>query len=204
MRNLILLAVICGSLLVNSVMAAGVTSGTKVFYRYKNNQGVTVMDSSIPPEYVNKGYEVVSRSGKVLKVVAPAPKAADLERVKRERAEREAREQADIQLRRTYSNVADIESAKKRNLENLQGNIDIMRANLNSTTNKLQAAQAQAAAVERSGRSLGDDLLKSIAGFEQEQKDIAAQIKQREEEYQSMSDRFERERERFIEITGTP
>lgn len=202
MRNLLLLISICSSLFVGIVAAA--QSPAKVIYRYKNSQGVTVMDSSIPPEYVNKGYEVISHSGKVLRVVPPAPKAADAERVKRERQEQEARKQADIQLRRSYSNVADIESAKQRNLQSLRGNIGILQANLSGVRSKLQNAQAQAAAIERSGRPLTDDTLKNIADLEQEEKDILAQINQREIEYQSVSDRFDQERARFIEITKTP
>lgn len=204
MRNLSLLVAICGSLLVNSVMAAEPTSSTKVIYRYKNNQGVTVMDSSIPPEYVSKGYEIISRTGKVIKVVAPAPKAADAERVMRERQEQEARKQADIQLRRSYSNVADIDSAKQRNLQSLRGNIAILQANLSGVKTKLQAAQTQAAAIERSGRTLTDDVLKNIANLEQEEKDIVVQIKQREIEYESVSSKFDQDRARFIEITKAP
>lgn len=202
MRNLILLISICSALLVSVVAAA--QSPAKVIYRYKNNQGVTVMDSSIPPEYVSNGYEVVSHSGKVLKVVPPAPKAADAERVKLEQQEQEARKQADIQLRRSYSNVADIESAKQRNLQSLRGNMGILQANLSGVRSKLQNAKTQAAAIERSGRPLTDDILKNITDLEQEEKDLLAQINQRELEYQSVSDRFDQERARFQEITKTP
>ena len=162
------------------------------------------MDSSIPPEYVSKGYEIISRTGKVIKVVAPAPKAADAERVMRERQEQEARKQADIQLRRSYSNVADIDSAKQRNLQSLRGNIAILQANLSGVKTKLQAAQTQAAAIERSGRTLTDDVLKNIASLEQEEKDIVVQIKQREIEYESVSSKFDQDRARFIEITKAP
>lgn len=200
-RNLGLLIGICGALFISTALAAGPATKTKVIYRYKNNQGVTVMDSSIPPQYVSKGYEVVSQSGKVLKVVPPSPKAEDAERLKRERQEHAARQEADIQLRRSYSNVADIDSAKQRNLQSLRGNIGILQANLSGVRSKLQAAQAQAAAVERSGRVLHDDALKNIASLEQEEKDILTQIRQRETEYQSVSDRFDEDRARFVEIT---
>jgi hypothetical protein len=44
-----------------------------VFYRYTNDQGVRVLSQSIPPRYVPNGYEVISRTGRVLKVVEPAP-----------------------------------------------------------------------------------------------------------------------------------
>lgn len=173
----------------------------KVIYRYKNAQGVTVMDSTIPSEYVAKGYEIVSRNGKVLKVVSPAPvgEAADKARKQRLLAEELAR--TDVQLRRSYSNVADIDAAKARNLQSLQGNIDILEANLSGVRTKLQAAQARAASMERGGKAVPDNLLQSIRDMEQEDKDIQSQIKQRQVELQGVSDKFDSDRKRFIEIT---
>jgi hypothetical protein len=193
-----------------SLLAGAVTAQTpaksgeefgKAIYRYKNAQGVTVMDSTIPPEYVSKGYEIVSRSGKVLKVVSPAPVGADAEKARKERLLAEELARTDVQLRRSYSNVADIEAAKARNLQSLQGNIDILEANLTGVRTKLQAAQSRAASMERGGRAVTDDLLKSIRGLEQEEKDIQSQIKQRQVELQGVSDKFDSDRKRFIEIT---
>lgn len=173
----------------------------KVIYRYKNAQGVIVMDSQIPPEYVTKGYDIMSRTGKVLKVVPPAPVGAAAEKALEERLRNEELARTDVHLRRSYSNVADIDAAKARNLQSLQGNIDILEANLSGVRTKLQAAQARAASIERGGKIVPDDLLKSIRGLEQEEKDIQSQIKQRQIELQGVSDKFDSDRKRFIEIT---
>jgi chromosome segregation ATPase len=201
MRSLLLVLISIASLTLSGLAAAQNTSAGKVIYRYKNTDGVTVLDSKIPPEYVNSGYELISLSGKVLKVVAPTVQGAEGERLYRERLEREARERDDVQLRRSYSNVADIESAKTRNLESLRGNISILQANLSSARSRLQAYQSQAAAIERAGRSLPEDLLKSINNLVQEEKDIQVQIQQREDEYKTVEQKFEDDRKRFIEIT---
>lgn len=182
------------------VVAADQSSG-KVVYRYKNKDGITVLDSSIPPQYVNNGYEILSLSGKVLKVVAPVVQGEEGARLQREKAEREERERADIQLRRSYSNVADIDAAKTRNLESLRGNISILQANLASAKTRLQGYQSQAAAIERSGRQLPDDLQKNINNLVQEEKDIQLQIQQREAEYTEVAKKFDEDRERFIEIS---
>lgn len=201
MRNLLLVLITCSSLLLSGLVAAQNTTKSKVVYRYKNKEGVTVMDSSIPPEYVNGGYEILSLSGKVMKVVKPAAQGPEAERLQREKQERAARERDDIQLRRSYSNVADIDAAKHRNLESLRGNINILQANQVSAKSRLQSYQSQAAALERAGRVLPEDLLKNISNLEQEDKDIQEQIRQREQELDAVEKKFDADRKRFVEIT---
>lgn len=201
MRSLLLVLITCSSLLMSGWVAAQNKTTSKVIYRYKNKDGVTVMDSTIPPEYVNKGYEIVSLSGKVLKVIAPVTQGAEGERLQLEKLQRDEREREDIQLRRSYSNVADIDAAKSRNLESLRGNINILQANLVSARSRLQAYQAQAAAIERTGRQLPEDLLKNINNLMQDDKDIQGQIQLREEELKEVEKKFDEDRKRFIEIT---
>lgn len=201
MRSLLLILITCGSLLFSGWVAAQVSSASKVIYRYKNKDGVTVLDSKIPPQYVNNGYELVSLSGKVLKVIKPVVQGAEGERLQQEKLQREEREREDIQLRRSYSNVSDIDAAKTRNLESLRGNIGILQANLTSARSRLQTYQSQAAAVERAGRQLPEDLLKNINNLVQEEKDIQVQIQQREEEYKKVEQKFDADRKRFVEIT---
>jgi chromosome segregation ATPase len=201
MRSLLLVLITCSSLLLSGWVAAQNTATSKVMYRYKNKDGVTVLDSTIPPQYVNNGYEIMSLSGKVLKVIKPVVQGAEGERLQREKLLRDEREREDIQLRRSYSNVADIDAAKTRNLESLRGNIGILQANLNSARSRLQTYQSQAATIERAGRQLPEDLLKNINNLVQEEKDIQVQIQQREEEYKTVEQKFEADRKRFVEIT---
>jgi hypothetical protein len=201
MRSLLLILIACGSLLLSGWVFAQNSTSSKVIYRYKNKDGVTVLDSKIPPEYVNDGYELLSLSGKVVKVIKPVVQGAEGERLYRERMLREEREREDIQLRRSYSNVADIDAAKSRNLESLRGNIGILQANLSSARSRLKSYQSQAAAIERAGRQLPDDLLKNINNLVQEESDIQTQIQQREAEYKTVEQKFDTDRKRFIEIT---
>lgn len=201
MRSLLLILIACGSLLLSDWVVAQNSTSSKVIYRYKNKDGVTVLDSKIPPEYVNDGYELLSLSGKVIKVIKPAVQGAEGERLYRERVLREEREREDIQLRRSYSNVADIDAAKSRNLESLRGNIGILQANLTSARSRLKSYQSQAAAIERAGRQLPDDLLKNINNLVQEESDIQTQIQQREAEYKTVEQKFDTDRKRFVEIT---
>ncbi|WP_039915951.1 hypothetical protein [Cellvibrio mixtus] len=204
MRNLFYLAITCGFLLLGDIALAQENAKNKVIYRYKNKEGVTVLDSKIPAEYVNNGYEIVSRTGKVIKIIPPVVQGVEGERLRREKLQRAEQAREDLQLRRSYSNVADIDSAKARNLESLHGNISILQANLTSVRKRLQDYQAQAATIERSGRQLPDELLKNINNLVQEEKDIQLQIQQREQEYKEVEEKFDRDRARFIEINKQP
>lgn len=204
MRSLLLVLITCSSLLMSGLVAAQKETPSKVIYRYKNKEGNTVLDSAIPPQYVNNGYEIMSLSGKVIKIVAPVVQGTEGERIQREKIAQQEREREDIQLRRSYSNITDIDAAKSRNLESLRGNINILQANLVSTRTRLQTSQSQAAAIERSGRQLPEDLQKNINMLVQDEKDIQLQIHQREEELNVVEKKFDDDRKRFLEISQEP
>lgn len=200
----IFIAILTGACVMLALTArAAEKTTTKVYYRYTNEDGVQVLNHSIPPKYIESGYEVVSLNGKVLKVVEPAPSEADAERVARERELRQQQEKADKLLRRRYSSVHDIEAAKTRNLQELQGNISILTSNLSNVRNQIVNQQEQAASVERSGRTVSDDLLKNLVELQAEEQDIQVQIKQRELEYQMASDKFDQDMKRFEQITSS-
>ncbi len=173
----------------------------KTFYRYTNEQGIKVVAQTIPPQYVRAGYEVVTINGAVIRVVAASPSDADAERVAKER--KAAREQAlaDVQLRRSYSGVADIEAAKTRNLHELRNNIDILQANLFGVKSQLKNQEAQAATLERNGQKISDELLNNIVTLHAEEKEVTSQIQQRELEFKTADNKFEEDKKRFIEIT---
>ncbi|MGB3610232.1 MAG: hypothetical protein WA987_07615 [Cellvibrio sp.] len=175
----------------------------RVYYRYINEEGVKVINATIPPEYVPKGYEVVSLSGEVIRVVEPSPTGEEAKRAAEERKLQQQQEKADKLLRRRYSSVADIEAAKTRNLQELQGNISILTSNLSNVRAQIESQQERAASIERSGRTVGDDLLHNLANLQAEERDIQMQIKHREREYQAASDKFDQDIKRFKEISRT-
>lgn len=187
-------------LLVSAPTFANNKMTTKVYYRYLNEQGVPVMDSSIPPKYVRNGYEVVSLSGEVLRVVPPAPSEEEIERLAHERKLKEEQDKADALIRRRYSNLNDIEAVRHRSLLELQNNIDILQGNLSSARLQIEQTEAQAASIERRGQAVPEDILKLLSDLRAEERDIQVQIKQRQVEYQSLSDKFDQDKRRFQEL----
>ncbi|MET0356721.1 MAG: hypothetical protein ABW044_08065 [Cellvibrio sp.] len=172
----------------------------KVFYRYTTDNGRKAVSQTMPPQYIRNGYEVLTISGEIIKVVPPAPAEADAERIAKER--KAAKEQAkyDLELRQAYSSLADIDSAKTRNLQELINTINILNANLTSTKSQLKVQEGHAAAIERGGKTVSEDILKNIATLRSEEKDLNVQIKQREEEHQAAAAKYDQARARFIEI----
>jgi hypothetical protein len=156
-----------------SLLAPGV-SGAAELYRYVNDRGVVVLDRlGVPPEYIAKGYEVLSEQGRVIQVVPPAPTAEERQRL----LSAQAQATSDAQLLRLYSSVDDVERARKRKLAELDGVIGVARGNLLSLRTQQSNLQSQAADHERAGREVPENLLVQIDNLKAEQakleKDIA-------------------------------
>jgi hypothetical protein len=174
----------------------------KVFYRYTTNDGHKAVSQTMPPQYIRNGYEMLTLSGEIIKVVPPAPPEADAERIAKERKVAKEQARTDLELRQTYSSVKDIDTAKTRNLQELVNTINILQANLVSVKSQLKVQESHAATIERNGKTVSDDILKNIATLRAEEKDLNIQIKQREEEHQAAAAKFDQDKERFIQITG--
>lgn len=189
-------------LIIFVLMMGQAYAATKVMYRYKNKEGITVMDNKIPAEYASQGYEILTTSGKVIKTVPRSLTPEEAEKLKAEKIAREERIKADLELKRSYSGVKDIDAAKERNLESLKANIAILNSSLETNKQELAKETARAAAIERSGRQLTEQMLAKIDGMQKKEIDLKEQILQREQEISVITEKFDQDKKRFIEITS--
>lgn len=161
------------------------------FYRYINTDGVKVISHSIPPEYAQKGYEIISRTGQVIKTVEAAPDPLKA----KEEAERKAKRKellAEYELlARRYSGEQEIYAARDRRLAHLNANIAILKSNINNLNNQIDGLMTKAADFERSGRAVPATVLQSIEQTRAERATTEEMLKSRVEEHNGIYQEFE-------------
>lgn len=194
------------SLLVAASLAALLVSGvadaagkqTMKLYRYKNAQGQLMIESSIPPEYATKGYQIITPSGQVLEDIPPsqAPSlSVDEERAK---AQREAElQRQDVNLRKLYSAPQDAERQRDRQIDGIKQKQDFAKGQLSQLTSKRKAELEQAAAMERKGKPVPPEtkasierLNKQIAEQEQQVRSYDADMQRLREEFDPVIERL--------------
>lgn len=176
----------------------------KEMYRYRNADGVVVVDHRVPPEYVADGYEVLNDRGVVLRVVPRMPSEEERADVNaQERLQAEAREEEerlrkwDETLLLRYSAVSDIEAARERALRDLRVRVSILKSNRSSLRQQIENYQAQAADLERRGRDVDGTLLKTIADLQKEVDVTERQIVERQREVEEVEKSFAADIQRF-------
>jgi len=71
-------------------------------YRFKDDQGQTVLSNTLPREARSKGYEILNNSGRVIEKVPPPPTEEEIaERKRQKELERKRREQKKRQEKST-------------------------------------------------------------------------------------------------------
>lgn len=185
----IVMRTLTGALLLASASTLALEPGQ--LYRYVDDQGVKVMSSSLPPEYAQKGYEVINHHGRVVKTVEPAvdPDVAEKE------AERKARERkllAEFEvLDRRYSNEQEIYAARDRKLEHLDANIAILNSNINSLEDQIDNLTSKAADYERRGRKVPATILQRLEETRAELQSTEEMLESRKAEYDQIHEQYE-------------
>jgi len=168
-----------------------------VLFRYKNEAGSLVVQQGIPPAAAARGYEIITSTGHVLKTVPASPKGADAMKAAEQMRQEAELAEWDTRLRRRFSTVKDIESAKQRSLSELRGNLSVLRANLTAVTSQLEQQQHRAGVMERNNRPVPETILDNIATLEAELIQVNKQIEQRGQTLQEAAGKFDRDIARF-------
>lgn len=144
-------------------------------YRYRNADGVVVVDYQVPVKYVGTGYEVLNDEGIVIKVVPRElteeerhAKDAQQRLQDAATAEEERLREWDETLMLRYSTVADIEAARDRALGDLKIRLSILKGNRRALKQKVENYQSQAADMERSGITVDVERLRAIETLQSE------------------------------------
>lgn len=166
-------------------------------YRYVDDKGVTVLSrQGVPPEFIAKGYQVLNDQGRVVKVIPPAPSAEEMKRLLADKA----RANSDSQLLRLYSSPEDVDRARGRRLNELDGLISVAQGNLQSVRTQQSNLQSQAADHERAGRSVPEHLLVQINNQKDEQRRLQKDIKRYQEARKHAEASFLADRTRLVEL----
>lgn len=137
-------------------------------YRYLDENGVTVLDSRVPSEYVKHGYEVLDHQGRVKQTISAAPSREELAADRAAHAEQERQLQEDTTLLRLYSSVPDLERAKKRQLNQIENLIETTRTSITVLQAQREELQRRAAAQERAGREVSEAIFRELAEVDAE------------------------------------
>jgi hypothetical protein len=167
------------------------------YYRYTNNEGVKVINSFVPAEYVKNGYEIVTLSGQVLDVIEPAPTPEEAEKLAAQRQKEAQLAEWDQYLLKRYSTVADIEAAKERKLRDFEASVSILRGNATNIRGQIEQVQARAASTEREGRKVPESTINSLRALELELEDTERQLTLREADKLEIADKYDADIERF-------
>ncbi|MDX1343335.1 MAG: hypothetical protein R3227_13290 [Reinekea sp.] len=170
------------------------------FYRWVDSEGNTYIQSSIPPEYVAGGYEVIDDNGVVLKTVAP--QISDAERRANEAATVSAEMQRarDEELLKLYRSPSDVDRAMKTWLSRMDMEVRVKQNRIRIKENEFDTLQARAANLEKTGQAIDEELLAKMKAIELEIAQFKLEIRQVELRQDESRAEFMLDRERMVEL----
>jgi hypothetical protein len=179
-------------------------------YRFKV-EGQVILKDHVPPEYAQMGYQILNDQGLLIKKVEPAPTASELAAIAALEAINEARlerisilREADQALLRVYSKPADVERARQRSVDAIDGYVGLQQRRILDFTDKLELAQGRAANQERAGSDVPVEMRFEIAQLQKQIRESHANIKIRKTEKIKSAKRFAGEYARMLILLKYP
>lgn len=188
-------------------------ANTIEYYRYQDESGNNVISSTIPPEFANQGYDIVSPRGNVLRHVPPKRTPAEIEAEKKQLAEMEKakrlaeqtaeqqKEQAqkDKILLQMFSSVEDVERSRDQKLHAIKVLEGITEESISRQKEILEQEQQEADAIGQNG-SVPEKLKERIEKTKANILDSEQFLKKKEKEKEEIHNQYQKLIERFKKI----
>ena len=171
-------------------------------YRYKNDDNVWVIASSVPNERVKNGYQVVDETGRLIKKVDPQRSPAEAKAYIAKLEEQQRREEAIRRINLLYGSEDDISYALKKALASIDNSIANTQANVRQLRAQQQRLESQAARIERAGNKISEEMVASIAALGEQVANLEMEMDQRNGQKDVERERHARDRELFREVHG--
>ena len=197
------------------VFCIGVTFSLPVaakLYKWVDDNGTTHYGETIPPKYANKSRSELNKSGRIVKsrdVLSPenrkikreaqAKMAAQKKGEKRTAQEKVRR---DRMLVNTYSSVAEIDLARKRNLRQVELRINSLLARIKIANENLQDLQAESDGYTSRKQSIPPSLTEDLITTQTRLAILRSDLGKPSAEKEVLGARYDEDKKRYRELTG--
>ena len=144
-----------------------------------------------PPDAAASDYEVVNKSGRVLRIVTVLD-SGDVQSV--------AEGKQDSYLLASFSTVEEIRSLQSRKAELLMGEIEQLETSLESLAGRENKIFLEAADIELRGEEVPASVSEQLTILESAKAELIDTLVQRREEYRTLEARYERYTIRFRQL----
>ena len=184
--------------------AATAASGNK-FYCCTDTTGKQVCGDILPQACFGRAYRELGADGRTVREVeAPltaeqrAQKAAEEERRKEEEARKKEQQRKDQALTDTYANVDDIESMRKRSLEEINKSIKNAEARIAEIKALRKKYENEAEFYKK--KKMPAEIQKGLSDTDFEIKGQEAIIESRKKEIDAVQAKYDDDRKRFLDL----
>lgn len=187
----------------------GVTQAAKL-YKWVDDNGQVHYSESIPPQYREKANTEMDRRGRVVRnneAIAEQKRRAQEEGVRQQAEQQRLGEQArrDKALLDTYTNEAEIDLARDRNLALPQQAVESYEPRIKTARRRGDALRAQRDSLAKAGKPVSEALLADIAASEKDVVGLLAEQKAKQSEIERINEKFAAQKARYRELTvGSP
>ncbi len=185
--------------------AAGPAASANKFYCCADSTGKQVCGDILPQACFGRAYRELGADGRTVREVeAPltaeqrAHKAAEEERRKEEEARQKEQQRKDQALTDTYANVDDIESMRKRSLEEINKSIKNAEARIAEIRTLRKKYENEAEFYKK--KKMPAEIQKGLSDTEFEIKGQEAIIESKKKEIDAVQAKYDDDRKRYLDL----